>query len=103
MSAGLVASTVTPGSTPPEASLTTPAIVACASALAGRPRMRRNDGSCLATPMAVLLYVEGADLKVGPHDEAPTMRFSARTPGTPGSNLPLRDAARRTPSPAECR
>ena len=32
MSAGLEASTVTPGKTPPEASLTTPVIVACAKA-----------------------------------------------------------------------
>src|SRR5262245_44192879 len=36
MSAGLVASTVTPGSTAPEASLTVPAMTACAAAVAGR-------------------------------------------------------------------
>src|SRR4030095_1243283 len=35
MSAGLAASTVAPGSTAPELSLTTPASVACAQALAG--------------------------------------------------------------------
>src|ERR1043166_3024719 len=33
---GLAASTVTPGSTPPETSLTTPAIAACAKTTAGR-------------------------------------------------------------------
>src|SRR5690349_4401030 len=35
MSAGLVASTVTPGSTAPEGSLTTPLIAACAAATTG--------------------------------------------------------------------
>src|ERR1041385_3834889 len=35
MSAGLDASTVTPGSTAPDASLTTPLIVACANATTG--------------------------------------------------------------------
>jgi hypothetical protein len=38
MSTGLAASTVTPGSTPPEASLTTPVIAACAWAAAGRSK-----------------------------------------------------------------
>src|SRR5713101_4970670 len=36
--AGLAASTVTPGSTPPDASLTTPVIAACAEAVDGRSR-----------------------------------------------------------------
>src|SRR5690606_16494041 len=44
-SAGLETSTVTPGSTPPEVSLTTPAIVACAIATTGsntRPAMAKT-------------------------------------------------------------
>src|SRR5688500_17094985 len=40
--AGLDASTVTPGSTAPEASLTTPVIDACAHASAGRPKAITN-------------------------------------------------------------
>src|SRR5262245_1994496 len=97
MSAGLVASTVTPGSTPPEASLTTPAIVAWAKALAGRPRMRRNDASCLATPMAVLRYEVGADLKVGPYDE---VQLTELVPGSRENNRPSRRDRRRTASRA---
>ena len=38
ISTGLAASTVTPGSTPPEASLTTPVMAACAYAAAGKSR-----------------------------------------------------------------
>src|SRR6185436_9576471 len=38
MSTGLAASTVTPGSTAPEGSLTTPVIAACAKSVAGRSR-----------------------------------------------------------------
>src|SRR5690242_10288877 len=41
MSTGLAASTVTPGRTPPDASLTTPVMAACAWATAGK-RIRTN-------------------------------------------------------------
>src|SRR5690349_18879406 len=42
ISAGLAASTVTPGSAPPVVSLTTPAIELCASAWAGNPSPTSN-------------------------------------------------------------
>src|SRR5688572_12612561 len=53
MSAGLEASTVTPGSTAPDASLTVPTMEPCAKALAGArtrhasTRIRCNDGCIL--------------------------------------------------------
>src|SRR6185295_9812272 len=48
---GLAASTVTPGNTPPEASLTTPVIAACANTADGRNRStNRMADACLANP-----------------------------------------------------
>src|SRR5262245_22495385 len=61
MSEGLVASTVTPGRTPPDESFTTPASDACAYAEAGRvrnqdstinPRVKR----CMRSPFVVETY-----------------------------------------------
>src|SRR5262245_38959761 len=50
MSTSLDASTLTPGSTAPDASLTTPAIALCACAAAGSTRNRRamNTGAAIA-------------------------------------------------------
>src|SRR5215217_1771667 len=45
INAVLLASTVTPGNTPPEASRTTPANVACACAVAGRTRNPRSNNA----------------------------------------------------------
>src|SRR5688572_2240118 len=42
MSTGLLASTVTPGSTAPDASLTTPVMAACANAAAGTSKTTSN-------------------------------------------------------------
>ena len=50
MSAGLSASTVTPGSTAPELSFTVPVIEACAYAVMGRIRMRTDHESRRAMP-----------------------------------------------------
>src|SRR3954470_2219510 len=58
MSAGLAASTVTPGITAPDVSLTTPAIALCAEAIAGsnvktnNPRTTRHrlPGLCMVAP-----------------------------------------------------
>src|SRR6185295_13225004 len=48
---GLAASTVTPGNTPPDASLTTPVIAACANTADGRSRStNRMIDACLAKP-----------------------------------------------------
>ena len=44
MRTGLAASTVTPGSTAPDASRTTPAMVACADAVEGNSSRDRHDG-----------------------------------------------------------
>src|SRR5262245_51396938 len=45
MSAGLAASTVTPGSTAPDVSLTVPAMLACAKAVAGIDEKKRIQGA----------------------------------------------------------
>src|SRR5437764_15491868 len=66
MSAGLAASTVTPGSTPPDSSLTMPTMEACAQASAGtsttlrntsRDDMLRRSVRCIAlTPFGSSVY-----------------------------------------------
>src|SRR5205823_1870211 len=45
---GLAASTVTPGNTPPDASLTTPVIAACAKAAVGRSSIKTTGDTRLA-------------------------------------------------------
>jgi hypothetical protein len=50
MSAGLAASTVTPGSTPPDASRTTPVMLLCAHEAAG---IRSNIDTILHAPVLV--------------------------------------------------
>src|SRR6267142_5530005 len=54
MSAGLLASTMTPGSTPPVASLTEPAITLCAAA---HPGMSSRSAQPIATTKAILLIM----------------------------------------------
>src|SRR6476660_635495 len=56
ISAGLAASTVTPGRTPPEESLTTPAICACAKTVEGIAAMNNTaQKTCANLLMADLL------------------------------------------------
>src|SRR5215470_385386 len=47
--AGLEASTLAPGSTPPDASLTTPVMLACAKARMGRRRTNASSTTALTT------------------------------------------------------
>ena len=55
MRAGLAASTVTPGSTAPDESLTVPAITACAKAAVGMRTMQASSAKVLMSPRMRLL------------------------------------------------
>src|SRR6266853_3331101 len=58
ISAGLAASTLTPGSTPPDTSFTTPAMTACANAAVGRSTTTANKRRILtATRMLTPRFV----------------------------------------------
>src|ERR1051325_6989107 len=66
MSAGLVASTVTPGRTAPDVSRTTPVMVACADAVAGKSRRRERTA---AEPRASVRIVFSSSDKKGSHGD----------------------------------
>src|SRR5262245_43778871 len=57
INAGLAASTVTPGSTAPETSLTTPLMVACAEATTGSQQTNPNAAATLPILSTALLHV----------------------------------------------
>src|SRR5262245_818785 len=67
MSAGLAASTVTPGSTAPDVSRTTPAIDACANTVDGRTR---NATSTVAARNTI--FISGLRCSLGVGDTAVT-------------------------------
>src|SRR5438552_13140297 len=77
ISTGLAASTVTPGSTAPDASLTTPVMAACANAVTGRSTTtNRAAADRLANGYIVFLLTWGGstgDEKVGPRARIDTL------------------------------
>src|SRR5262245_8741371 len=72
----LDASTVTPGSTAPDASLTTPVIAACANAAAGRSKTTTRATAVLraSVSIAFLLNVGG----IAPQDRWTPKRYECR-------------------------
>jgi len=54
MSAGLAASTVTPGSTAPDVSLTTPTMLLCATAVAGPNAVSAPDGIVILRTISLI-------------------------------------------------
>src|SRR5678816_1913803 len=70
ISAGLAASTVTPGSTPPEASRTTPVMLLCAHAAAGIRRHAATITARISVPSRIRILRERST--IGP-DHAPSL------------------------------
>src|SRR4029453_18627568 len=66
MRTGLAASTVTPGSTAPDTSLTTPVIAPCAKAAAGRSNSDDTSTSDRATTLEGIRFLLGTPLISAP-------------------------------------
>src|SRR6266513_1752741 len=86
MSAGLEASTVTPGSTAPDASFTTPLMVACADATTGSNNVNANAAPTLpilATATLRLTWfprIDSSNLRAPSGPAAPAHRHPDRVP-----------------------
>ena len=84
VNAGLDASTVTPGRTAPDESLTTPAIVACANATRGRI------STAASTTRALIELRTLSSITAGFEYEVPDAHRSARRAGESNRRAPFR-------------
>src|SRR5262245_7223735 len=76
MSTGLAASTVTPGSTPPESSLTTPVMAACANASVGNSTRANSNEICLTNLCISSSSPGGNRVLLTRHKIYPTVRYN---------------------------